>query len=87
MAYLLKGDSHTAVIALTKALALDAEQDAVDFEGVLYEDRAQAYYNLGDYEKGWEDLKQAVALGWAPHPHLVEKLEQVTGKKLKTRNR
>jgi len=45
-----------------------------------YYDRANAYYNKGEYEKVWEDINRAQSLGYRVPKRFLKSLRKVSGR-------
>ena len=45
-----------------------------------YYDRANAYYNKGEYEKVWEDINRARSLGYRIPKKFLKALRKVSGR-------
>lgn len=69
-----RGDIHGAIRGYSKAIELKPEYTQP------YNNRAAAYFGLGDYDKAWADVKQCQKRGGVLSPGFVQALEQVSGR-------
>lgn len=69
-----KGESAKAVADLTQALQMDTNETG--FIAQCYNDRAVVYFRSGQYRQSWQDVEQALELGYQVHPGFLAELEK-----------
>jgi tetratricopeptide (TPR) repeat protein len=80
-AYYNRGNAHSA-----KGNHVQAEQDftrAIELKSDFvqaYNNRALSNFRLKRYDQAWADVRRLRALGYQPHPSLIEKLVEMTGR-------
>lgn len=73
--YFMKRDSDDLALSdLNKTIQLNPNA------GGAYANRAEIYFDKKQYDKCWDDVHKAEALGYKVIPYLIEDLKKVTGR-------
>ena len=70
----MTGDHDRAIADYTKAVQIDS------MFAEAHIGRATAYYNKGEYDKAWGDVRRAQRLGLQVPPEFLKALRETSGK-------
>ena len=70
-------DYNNALYYFNKVLEINP---AFEKDAQFHNDRAVAYFFLKDYDKCWEDVNNAIQLGYKVHPQFLSELKKASGR-------
>ena len=79
--HVLKGPQQTASELPQKTPLTGAIQTNPRLAAAYY-DRANAFYNKGEFEKAWKDIDRARSMGYQVPKKFLKSLRKVTGREL-----
>ena len=79
--HVLKGPQQTASELPQKTPFTGAIQTNPRLAAAYY-DRANAFYNKGEFEKAWKDIDRARSMGYQVPKKFLKSLRKVTGREL-----
>ena len=77
--HVLKGSQETVSEAAQKAPFANAIEANPRLAAAYY-DRANAFYNKGEYDKVWDDIHKARSLGYQVPKKFLKALRRVSGR-------
>jgi len=75
-AYGRKGEWDHAIADFNRGIELKPKKDI----GLAYYERAVVYYEIGEYEKAWNDVRRAQTLAHTVDPLFLKKLREASGR-------